>query len=116
MPPKPDEVQRSLGRIEGGQIQLLSEIKSLRADFTAHAATDLTSFAAVRNEMQAGFEESTRARNQHLNEQDAKLDGLKANADYAKGAGKVVITAFLGLCSFLGMSVIAALSGWIKFH
>ena len=111
-----DDVQRSLGRIEGAQLQILSEVRGLREDYTGHVATDLSTFQAVRAEMREQFEEATRARNQHLNEQDLKLDGLKANADYAKGAGKVIITAFLGLCSFLGMSVIAALSGWIKIH
>ena len=117
------EVQRALGRIEGDVRRLLGEFTNHRAEFVAHQRLDLESLgilaktlAQQRDVMLASFEEQDRARNQHLNEQDVKLDVLKQDNDRAKGAGWVILGLLGALATFLGAAVISALSGIIKFH
>lgn len=81
------EVQRSLGRIEGTQTQILTELKSLRVDFGEHKNDDQKNFSSLRSlvftqrddlkmEIAGQFKNADAARNQHLNEQDVKLDAI----------------------------------------
>lgn len=90
------EVQRSLGRIEGLQGQLLGEFKS-------HRDEDKETFKAIVD---------------RLNAQDAKIDDLQSERDRAKGAGKVILALLGSFSAFVGGAVIAVLEGWIKvkFH
>jgi hypothetical protein len=70
-------VERSLGRIEGIQSQILAELQSFKADFATHVKENVENFHRIDTE----FVEDDRARNQHLNEQDIKIDALlKAKA------------------------------------
>lgn len=106
-----DEIQRSLGRIEGALESMSAKLDAVRGDLGDHKADDQRNFSSLRNTMRAQFDANEQARNQHLNEQDHKLDALKQANDFAKGAGWVV----LSVITFLGAAVLAALSGWIKF-
>jgi hypothetical protein len=110
------DTQRALGHIEGVVDQVLTEVKSLRVDLIAHAADDRANFTDVRAKMAAGFTEADRARNQHLNEQDVKLDGLKQDSDRAKGAGYVILGLLGALATFAGGAVLAILNGWLSLH
>lgn len=116
-------VQRALGRIEGTQTQILAELKNLRENFGDHKNEDQKNFSSVRRlvadqqeAIRKAFDAQAVARNQHLNEQDVKLDALKQDSDRAKGAGYVIIAIIGALATFVGGAVIAVLSGWIKFH
>lgn len=122
-----NDVQRSLGRIEGAQAQILQSMQALIASFTEHKAEDVRNFSAVRalsfehreelkDFVETKFEAQAIARNQHLNEQDVKLDGLKEAQDKAKGAGWVILSLLSALATFVGGAVIAVFSGWVKLH
>src|SRR5665213_3036235 len=107
------EVQRSLGRIEGDIAQLLREFANHRIEFALHQKQDLQSLevlaktlAQQRDAMGIGFKEQEKARNQHLNEQDVKLDILKEDSAKAKGAGWVILGLLGSLATFLGAAVI----------
>jgi hypothetical protein len=80
------EVQRSLGRIEGVQEQILNELKATRESLAAHIASDAKEFNA-----------------------------LKADRDRAKGAGWVILGMLGSLAAFVGSAVVAVLGGWLKF-
>jgi len=117
------EVQRSLGRIEGTLTQLLSEVKGFHGALGGHVADDHATAEAfrglisdLRREIANQFLEQDRARNQHLNEQDVKLDALKADSDRAKGAGWVILGVLGALATFVGGAVIAVLTGLLKLH
>lgn len=78
-----DEVQRSLGRIEGTQKEILRSLTELGNKFAEHVQQDQISFSSVRNlvfeqkqDLKKQFEDAGEARNKHLNEQDVKLDAL----------------------------------------
>lgn len=86
------EVQRSLGRIEGLQEQLLKE-------FTNHKADDKLLFDAFALAMRA---------------QDAKIAELKTQQDTAKTAGKVILSMLGAMAAFVGSAVLAAWSGWVS--
>lgn len=116
-------VERSLGRIEGGINEALNQIKQLRDDFGVHKNDDQRNFSNIRrqsSELTASiakqFEENDRARNQHLNEQDLKLDEITARANFAKGAGWVIIGLLGAMATIIGGCVIAVFAGWIKVH
>jgi len=111
-----DEVQRSLGRIEGTQTRILDELTKLRDDFGAHKADDQRNFSSLRVDMKSQFEANDRARNEHLTEQDTKLDIIQRDSDRAKGAGWAILGIMGLLASLVGGAVMAALSGWIKIH
>lgn len=120
-------VERALGRIEGAQAQILHAVETLTTAFTDHKAEDSRNFSAVRalsfehreelkDFVETKFEAQAIARNQHLNEQDVKLDGLKSAQDKAKGAGWVILGLLTSLATFVGGAVIAVFAGWIKIH
>ena len=118
-----EHVQRSLGLIEGAQIQILSEIKLFREDLGRHIDNDQMNFSALRvviatqkKEMEDQFTENDRARNQHLNEQDVKLDGIKQDQDRAKGAGWVILGLLTAFAGFLGTAAMSIWNGYIKIH
>lgn len=78
-----DEVQRSLGRIEGTQKEILRSLTELGNKFAEHVQQDQISFSSVRalvfeqkQDLKKQFEDAGEARNKHLNEQDVKLDAL----------------------------------------
>lgn len=87
-----EDVQRSLGRIEGAQEQILSELKILRINFAEHKADDTKNFNTVRE----------------------MIDELKQDSDRTKGAGWVLLGIFGLLATFLGGAFTALFTGWVK--
>lgn len=79
-------VQRALGRIEGGQQQLLDEVRALRTEFNSHVDSDQQAFSR-----------------------------LEADRNRAKGAGWVILTVIASMASVIGGAVMAVFEGWIKF-
>lgn len=110
------DVQRSLGRIEGTQEQILGELRSLRADFGEHKNDDQRNFSATRRLVYDELGKQNAAREAHLAEQDKKLDALKQDSDRAKGAGWVILGLLGSLATFVGGAVLAVVEGWIKVH
>lgn len=109
-----EDVQRSLGRIEGTQSQILAELVKVRSDFAEHKAEDARNFSAVRNLVyeqksetktyfDKKFEDQADARNQHLNEQDIKLDRIMTD----KAIWRAKMTA--------GQKFFAAIGGFALF-
>jgi hypothetical protein len=111
-----DTVERSLGRIEGTQAQILAELKQLRTDFGDHKNDDQRNFSSVRALFFDELKKQDAKRETHLAEQDSKLDALKADSDRAKGAGWAIISLLSGLAAFVGGAVLAVFEGWIKVH
>lgn len=101
------DVQRTLGRIEGTQGQILAELKSLRQDFGDH-----------KNEDQVNFSDMRASLYKEVGAQQKQIGQLKQDADRAKGAGWAILALLGGLASFVGGAVLAVLQGWItvKFH
>lgn len=112
------EVQRSLGRIEGTQEQILAELKTMREDFGAHKNEDQRNFSSLRKLFFEKLEEQDETREKHLAAQDAVLAELKTDSDRAKGAGWVILGLLGGLASLVGSAVLAVVKGWVafKFH
>lgn len=109
-----EHVQRALGRIEGTQSQILAELRSLRSEFGDHKNEDQRNFSSVRALFFNKLEEQDKTREQHLGEQDAKLDQLKEDADRAKGAGWVILALLGALATAVGSAVLAVFSGWVS--
>lgn len=127
-----DDVQRALGRIEGTQVQILAMLKSVDDRFAEHVQADQVNFSSVRSlvytqrdELKAQFSEQDRMRNSqfeaqavardaHLGEQDAKLDGLIAQRNVQKGVGIAIVSISGALLTIIGSSVLALVEGWIK--
>lgn len=117
------EVQRSLGRIEGTQEQILAKLDKLASDFGDHKNEDQRNFSSVRalvydqrREINAKLEEQDSRREQHLTEQDTTLKSLKQDSDRAKGAGWAIIGILGAFATFIGGAVLAVVEGWIKVH
>jgi len=81
------EVQRTLGRLEGGQEQILDELKRLRVDFNGHVEAD-----------------------------DKRFGRIDADRNKAKGAGWAILGIFSACITFVGSAVLAVFEGWVKFH
>ncbi len=111
-----DEVQRSLGRIEGTQTQILQEIAALKTSFGDHRQDDQKNFSEVRNLVYTKFAEQEDLRERHLGEQDKSIAAIKGDSDRAKGAGKVILALLGALATFVGGAVLAALNGHINFR
>lgn len=111
-----DDVQRALGRIEGTQGEILKKLDSMQGDLGQHKNEDQKNFSSIRALFFAKLDEQNTTREAHLGAQDKKLDALKTDSDRAKGAGWVILGLLGALATFVGGAVIAALSGWIKFH
>lgn len=113
-----ENVQRALGRIEGTQTQILEMLDKLSESFGEHKNEDQRNFSSVRALFFTKLEEQDKTRERHLGEQDQKLDGLKQDADRAKGAGWVILGLLGAVATFMGTAVLAVWSGWIgvKFH
>lgn len=94
------EVQRSLGRIEGMQKQILDE-------FTAHKVDDRTAFEIINK----AFE----VRDSNIAILAEKVAKLKEEQDTAKGAGKAILALLAAAATFVGGAVVAFLKGHIKF-
>lgn len=109
-----ENVQRALGRIEGTQTQILQALKDLTESFGEHKNEDQRNFSSVRNLVYTEMKKNDETREKHLSEQDEKLDGLKQDADRAKGAGWVILGLLGALATFVGGAVIAVLSGWMS--
>lgn len=113
-----DEIQRSIGRLEGDVRQILDIAKRLQVDFQAHVSDDKANFTGTyhliadnRKALEQKLDTYDGNREKHLNEQDHRLEKIEKLNSFATGAGWVII----GLITFLGAVVIAALSG-VKFH
>lgn len=111
-----NDVQRSLGRIEGTQSQILQKLVALEASFGDHRNDDQKNFSEVRRLVYDKFAEQETLREDHLGKQDENIEKLKRDSDRAKGAGWVILGLLGALATFVGSAVIAALSGYIKFH
>jgi len=124
------EIQRSLGRIEGTQIRTLSELKATREDLGNHKNEDQKNFSLVRlsvaeqkNELIAQFERSAVERDKHLTAQDVtlaeqkkSLAGLNDLKNTARGIG-IAVMAMLTFCAtVIGGSLVLVIGGWIKVH
>lgn len=117
------EVQRSLGRIEGTQTQILSELRMLRDNFSEHKNEDQKNFSSIRalvydhrSEVKTILDQQSVEREAHLDAQDVKLSSLKTDADKAKGAGYVIIGIIGALATFVGGAVISVFTGWVHLH
>lgn len=114
-----DEVQRSLGRIEGAQNQILSELAKFRVDFGDHLNADQAGFSAARTmitaqreEVRQQFEENDARRDKRFAEQDVKIDKLQAAVNRAKGAIWVImglVTTFGTIVAGVAVAVITGL-------
>lgn len=96
------EVQRSLGRIEGLTEQVLKAFESHRED-------DQKAFDIINK----AFE----ARDARIAQLNSKIEGLQSEQDRARGAGKVILALLAAAATFVGSAVIAVFSGkvTIKF-
>jgi hypothetical protein len=112
----PEEVQRALGRIEGTQGEILRKLNSLSNELGDHRNDDQRNFSSVRNLIDRKITEQVTLRENHLNDQDQKLEQLKQDQDRAKGAGKVILGLLGALATFVGGAVIAASGGHIRFN
>lgn len=102
-----DDVQRSLGRIEGelkrlGE-QVLGEMRNMRHDFDGHKKDDQANFEAIKSMLTA-----------KTDAQDGRITNLKSDNDRARGAAWVI----LGILSLLSAGTITMLvsliAGWVK--
>ena len=117
-----DNIQRSLGRIEGGLISLGDKIDKITERFDDHLNDNQINFSTVRqlvytqrDEMKTGFRQQEEARNQHLNEQDHKIDAIvqaKAVLLGQLSLGQKII-AFVGA---IGLFLFAALQAWKLYY
>lgn len=114
--PAMQEVQRTLGRIEGllkqNQDEMRAGLLAVREEFNSHKQDDQRNFSSMR----VALKDHEETRERHLTAQDKKLDILKSDADRAKGAGWVVLGLLTALATFLGTAVVAVLSGRISIH
>jgi hypothetical protein len=111
-----DDVQRSLGRIEGRLDQILAEQRSMREDLGDHKNEDQKNFSSVRALFFEKLEHHNAVREAHLKDQDEKLETIMMDSARAKGAGWVILGLLGSLATLLGGAVIAVLDGRIKFH
>lgn len=95
-----DEVQRSLGRIEGTTKQILETFK-------AHKEDDKTAFEIINK----AFE----VRDSAIAELNVKIASMKAEQDRAKGAGWAILGLLGSLVVFLGWAVNSVLNHKIIF-
>lgn len=107
------DTERSLGRIEGTQTQILDKLDKLSEALGDHKNEDQRNFSSIRALMDRKMEEQTTTREAHLGAQDVKLDALKQDADRAKGAGWVILALLGSLATFVGGAVLAVLGGWV---
>lgn len=98
------EVQRTLGRIEGLQKQLLDT-------FSDHAEADRKAFDKLKERL----DDCEDAIERRLKDQDDKIAALKSDADRAKGAGAVIMILLGSAATFIGGALMAFLKGHIKF-
>lgn len=96
-------MERTLGRIEGAQEQIIGKLDKLAEDFGEHKQEDQRNFSSIRALMDRKLDEQNQERERHWLAQSAKLDELTAQANRARGA----IWVILGM-SGIGASVVAA--------
>lgn len=89
-----DDVQRSLGRIEGTQQQILAAISGLQTEFAAHQLEDEQRFVAYGK----------------------IVTDLAQDNNRAKGAGWVILALVSAGATAIGTSAYAVISGWFKLH
>lgn len=113
-----DDVQRSLGRIEGKQEAILEQLKALTDRFGDHMNDDQRNFSSLRKLLYEKLAEQDETREKHLASQDKILADIQTDANKAKGAGWVILGLLGGLASLVGSAVLAVIKGWIafKFH
>lgn len=123
-----DNLQNAIGQVQATQKLILEEVRSLRKEFGDHKTDDQRSFSDNRklsyqvkqdiiSYVDAGLKERARDSNQHLNEQDVKIDGIDTkvsrilNDEAIKLAAKKLIETQLST----GQKIIAAIGGFIIF-
>ncbi len=112
-----DDVQRSLGRIEGVQSQILAELRRIQDTFSEHINADQASFSSVRvliNEQKEAlgkqFGEQSAERAKRLDDQDEKLEEIRGYVYFARGVGWIGV-GVIGL----GMSIVVGLIiAWVS--
>lgn len=110
------EIQRSLGRIEGTQKQILAELENVRRDLNDHKGDDRNNFQAISSRIGTVAKDAE----DHLKAQDEQftlqITELKSNQDKAQGAGWAIIGLMGGVATFIGIAVTAVIEGHIKWH
>lgn len=123
-----DNLQNAIGQVQATQKLILEEVRSLRKEFGDHKTDDQRSFSDNRklsyqvkqdiiSYVDAGLKERARDSNQHLNEQDVKIDGIDdkvskiLNNEAIKLAAKKLIETQLTT----GQKLIAAIGGFVIF-
>ncbi len=107
-------MQRSMGRIEGTQAQIIAKLDAMIINHINHENDDRKNFSSVRTLLETKMAEQNNMRESHLELQDKKLALLQQAQDRARGAGWVIIGLLGAVATFLGGAVIAAIDGHIK--
>lgn len=110
------EIQRSMGRIEGTQAQIIAKLDAMIISHITHEDDDRRNFTALRTMFDNRLSEQNTLRESHLGAQDVKLDLLKQDQDRARGAGWMILGLLGALATFVGGAVIAATGGHIRFY
>lgn len=115
-----NDFSRSLGRIEGAQIQILAEMRRVSETLGDHAEADQVAFSSFRVAMSEQrklmfekFDEQSRERNERLDAQDAKLDELMRLYSWAKGASWPILGVTSLLAVILGGVLVEVLLRWM---
>lgn len=124
-----DETQRSLGRIEGAQGEILKAqhalfkaLEALSNRVAEHVQKDQLEFSASRNlayqlrdELKTQFEAQAISRDEHLDAQDLKLNALMTARAVLLGQltmGQRIVAA-IGAVALFAVTIYEA---WRKFH
>lgn len=94
-----DEVQRSLGRVEGLLESILKKMEDFEKNLGDHKNDDQKVFSSIRLQ---------------LNELALANAGLQGQDDNIRTIGKYILGIFGGLAMLLGSAIVAALTGHIR--
>ncbi len=115
-----EHMQRSLGRIEGVQAQILAEFKLVRETLGDHVNADQLAFSQMRvyvsdqkDILVKQFENAAISRNGRLDKQDEKLSELSDLADRIKRGGKFVLWLIGLITAILSGVLIMAIATWL---
>lgn len=95
-----DDVQRTLGRIEGMQGQILDELKHMRVELLRHESEDEKEFDYARDQRGKLYE---------------KFDVIQSEVKSAKAAGKTALSIVTGFSMLVGFCI-SLLVNWWKAH
>ncbi len=106
-----EDVQRSLGRIEGVQSQILMELRRIQDVISDHVNADQASFSGVRvliadqkDTLTKQFGEQSAERNKRIDDVDNKLEEIRGYVYFTRGVGWVSV-GMIGL----GTSIVVGL-------